>query len=32
MRFRKLRHDGSTVPEIMRQTKLSKSSIYRALG
>ena len=30
--IRKLRHDGSTVPEIMRQTKLSKSSVYRALA
>ena len=27
-----LREDGATVPEIMRRTKLSKASIYRALG
>jgi len=27
-----LRADGLTVPEIMRRTKLSKASIYRALG
>ena len=27
-----LRADGATVPEIMRRTKLSKASIYRALG
>ena len=30
--IRTLRKDGSTVPEIMRHTKLSKSSVYRALG
>jgi DNA invertase Pin-like site-specific DNA recombinase len=29
---RTLRADGATVPEIMRRTKLSKSSVYRALG
>jgi len=28
---RKLRKSGKTVPEIMRQTSLSKASIYRAL-
>ena len=27
-----LRADGLTVPEIMRRTKLSKASIYRALA
>ena len=27
-----LRNDGMTVPQIMRQTKLSRASIYRALG
>jgi DNA invertase Pin-like site-specific DNA recombinase len=27
-----LRVDGMTVPQIMRQTKLSRASIYRALG
>ena len=27
-----LRADGATVPEIMRRTKLSKASVYRALG
>lgn len=30
--IRKLREAGTTVPEIMRQTKLSKSSVYRALA
>src|SRR5215471_9005300 len=29
---RKLRKSGKTVPEIMRQTDLSKASVYRALG
>src|SRR5262245_59467501 len=29
---RKLRTSGKTVPEIMRQTDLSKASVYRALG
>jgi DNA invertase Pin-like site-specific DNA recombinase len=29
---RKLRKAGKTVPEIMRQTDLSKASVYRALG
>ena len=29
---RKLRKAGKTVPEIMRQTKLSKASVYRALS
>ena len=28
----KLRKAGKTVPEIMRQTDLSKASVYRALG
>lgn len=28
----KLRKVGRTVPEIMRQTNLSKASVYRALG
>ena len=31
-RVRKLRKAGETVPEIMRQTRLSKASVYRALG
>lgn len=31
-RVRKLRKAGQTVPEIMQQTKLSKASVYRALG
>jgi DNA invertase Pin-like site-specific DNA recombinase len=26
------RKDGLTIPEIIRRTKLSKASIYRALG
>ena len=30
--IRKLRKAGKTVPEIMRQTDLSKASVYRALG
>jgi DNA invertase Pin-like site-specific DNA recombinase len=29
---RKLRKAGETVPEIMRQTCLSKASVYRALS
>jgi DNA invertase Pin-like site-specific DNA recombinase len=29
---RKLRKAGQTVPEIMRQTSLSKASVYRALS
>jgi len=29
---RKLRREGKTVPEIMRETALSKASIYRALS
>ena len=29
---RKLRKAGKTVPEIMRQTDISKASMYRALG
>jgi DNA invertase Pin-like site-specific DNA recombinase len=28
----KLRKLGKTVPEIMRQTELSKASVYRALA
>jgi DNA invertase Pin-like site-specific DNA recombinase len=31
-RVRKLRTAGETVPEIMRQTQLSKASVYRALA
>ena len=27
-----LRADGNTVPEIIRRTKLSKASVYRALA
>ena len=30
--IRKLRKAGKTVPEIMRQTSLSKASVYRALS
>ena len=29
---RKMRKAGKTVPEIMRQTSLSKASVYRALS
>ncbi len=29
---RKLKKSGKTVPEIMRQTSLSKASVYRALS
>ena len=29
---RRLRKTGKKVPEIMRQTDLSKASVYRALG
>ena len=31
-KIKELRSDGATVPEIMRRTKLSKASIYRALS
>jgi hypothetical protein len=31
-KVRKLRKSGETVPEIMRQTLLSKASVYRALA
>ena len=31
-KIKALRGDGATVPEIMRRTKLSKASVYRALG
>ena len=31
-KVKQLRADGRTVPEIMRHTKLSKASIYRALA
>lgn len=31
-KVRKLRKAGKTVPEIMRQTALSKASVYRALS
>jgi DNA invertase Pin-like site-specific DNA recombinase len=31
-KVKQLRTDGLTVPEIMRRTKLSKASIYRALA
>ena len=30
--IRALRQGGATVPEIIRQTRLSKASIYRALS
>jgi DNA invertase Pin-like site-specific DNA recombinase len=30
-KIEQLRADGATVPEIMRRTKLSKASVYRAL-
>jgi DNA invertase Pin-like site-specific DNA recombinase len=30
-RIRQLRADGLTVPAIMKETKLSKASVYRAL-
>ena len=32
MAIKELRQEGLTVPEIMRRTKLSKASVYRALG
>ena len=31
-KIKELRSDGATVPEIMRRTKLSKASVYRALN
>jgi DNA invertase Pin-like site-specific DNA recombinase len=31
-KIKELRSDGATVPEIMRRTKLSKASVYRALS
>lgn len=31
-KIRKMRKAGATVPDIMRQTKLSKASVYRALS
>ena len=31
-KIKALRADGATVPEIMRRSKLSKASVYRALG
>jgi hypothetical protein len=31
-KIKELRADGLTVPEIMRRTKLSKASVYRALA
>ena len=30
--IRELRAEGTTVPDIIRQTGLSKASVYRALG
>ena len=31
-RIRSLRHEGHTVPAIMKATELSKASVYRALA
>jgi DNA invertase Pin-like site-specific DNA recombinase len=31
-KVKELREDGLTVPDIMRRTKLSKASVYRALA
>jgi DNA-binding IclR family transcriptional regulator len=31
-KIKQLRTEGLTVPEIMRRTKLSKASVYRALA
>jgi len=31
-KMKELRAEGATVPEIMRRTKLSKASVYRALS
>jgi DNA invertase Pin-like site-specific DNA recombinase len=31
-KIKELRSDGAAVPEIMRRTKLSKASVYRALN
>jgi len=31
-KIKQLRAEGATVPEIMRRTKLSKASVYRALN
>ena len=31
-KIKQLRAEGLTVPEIMRRTKLSKASVYRALA
>ena len=31
-KIKELRSDGATVPEIMRRTKLSKASVYRAFN
>ena len=31
-KIKELRADGATVPQIMRRTKLSKASVYRALS
>ena len=31
-RIRQLRQEGMTVPAIMKQTELSKASVYRALA
>jgi DNA invertase Pin-like site-specific DNA recombinase len=31
-KIKALRADGATVPEIMQRTRLSKASVYRALG
>ena len=31
-RIRKMRHEGMTVPAIMKEVELSRASVYRALG
>jgi hypothetical protein len=31
-RIRKMRREGMTVPDIMKEVELSRASVYRALG